>query len=162
MTTEQTTETTETTGTPAELNAHVKRVEAENKALKNQVLGAHLNAIGLSPEEGLGIAILDSYKGDQYTVEAVKEYAADKYKYTPTVTEPEVPEPNEVPTVPGEAATQTLETLEAVSAPATPPPATDAVADAEAKLISPEVTPQDAQASLAEKMARYKAINMQP
>jgi hypothetical protein len=122
---------------------------AEAKNLRSELVGTHLEKIGLSPEEGLGIAIKEAFEGKP-TLEEVTSFASERYKYVP----PDVPvEPAQVT----EPATR-IEQVQDGSTPVVPPPDVDPVTEAEQKLIDPEATRADGQESVAVKMARYQQV----
>ena len=51
---------------------------AENA--ESQLVGIHLGTMGLDPSEGLGVAVVESFKGE-VTLENIAAHASDKYKY---------------------------------------------------------------------------------
>lgn len=129
----------------AELRAYNDRLKEENKKLRSAAMRAELREIGLTPDAGLGVAIVESYKGD-ITAEAIGAFAAEKYKY----------EPAQAPTPPSVEAGERLETLQAIGEPVTPPQPLDAVQEAEGKLVDPEATRQDAITSATLKAQRLQ------
>lgn len=121
---------------------------ADAKAMRNELIEERLEKIGLSPGEGLGIAIMDTFEGVP-TVENLRAHAAEKYKYS---TEPAVPV---------EAVNEPAQRIEGVvegSTPVTPTPAVDPVAAADGRLSEPDANRQDAQRSISEKMTRYREM----
>lgn len=125
----------------AELRAYNDRLVAENAKLRKTAMRSELAAIGLNPDEGLGVAVVETYDGDEITADALSAYAFEKYKYA----SPDTAVPPDV------AAGNRLEQVQAASQPVTPPPATDPVTEAETRLIDPEATRRDAIASITQK-----------
>jgi hypothetical protein len=121
----------------------------EMKEARQELLGHRITGLGLKPDEGLGVAIMESFKGKP-TDDAVREFALERYKYSPA---------EAVPTEAVNEPTQRMEQVSTVSAPVEPPPTVDAVAEADAALHNPEgATRQEAQRSTALKMARYRQM----
>lgn len=121
---------------------------AAAKEMRQELMTERLEKIGLKADEGLGVAIMESFDGTP-TVEALREHAAEKYKYN---TEPAVP----VEAV--NAPAQRMDSVVTESAPVTPTPAVDEVAAAEARLSEADASRADAQASLSQKMTRYRQM----
>lgn len=90
---------------------YANRLKDENKELRTLAMEAALGEIGLSPSEGLGVAIVESYEG-AFTKEAIAEYAESKYKHTAS----NAPVPKEVETH------NRLDELNAVGESVTPTP----------------------------------------
>ena len=155
MTTEQTTATdfddteiTEETPDPntsAELRAYADRLKEENVSLRAGAIGGALREIGLKSDEGLGLAIAETFDGE-ITVENVATFAQEKYKHTAE----NAPVPAEV--IEGEK----LETLAAASTPVTPPPETDSAQEATDKMHDPTTGRDEAIDSLNAKMAQFQ------
>ncbi|MEN8233780.1 MAG: hypothetical protein ABFR89_02515 [Actinomycetota bacterium] len=128
--TTETTEGTETTeapegGAPKELREAYKRSQAENKALKGQLMAGAFADAGLDPEKGIGKAIAKEYDGDM-TADALRAYATDEYGV-------EFPEGSEHPQAPAiTAGTERLERVHSQSAPTVPLTQDQALGKAEA------------------------------
>ncbi len=136
--------TEESSEGPAELRAALKREQDENADMRSEMLELRLQAIGLTSESMLGKAIAKEYKGslDQDSVTA---YAESEYGYegTTEVTPPEV------------EVTERLEELNKVSEPVTPAEPVDRAAETVAKVLDPDATIEDAEASMNAKLAQY-------
>ena len=139
------TEPTEGSRLRQERNAAVEEASGYRSLLVEQ----HLDTLGLKPDEGIGVAIVDSFEGKP-TLEEIATHAAEKYKYEP-------PEPAVVAAQVTEPAAR-IEAVQTESAPVVPPPDVDEVVEAETKLLDPEATRQDAQNSVAAKMGRYQQV----
>lgn len=162
MTTEQTITTTsaantgteqtetETPDANAELRAYADRLKEENKMLRAGAISGALKEIGLSADEGLGLAIAETFDGD-ITAENVANYAQEKYKHTAE----DAPVP--VAVTEGEK----LETLDASSTPVTPPPERDAAREATDKMHDPETGRDEAVASINAKMGQFQEEHYQ-
>lgn len=135
---------------PAGIKEHNKTLVAENKDLRERVMGTDLSAIGLSATDGLGLAIVESYDG-RYEPGSVAEYAKEKYAYAPDGTEVASPMAQQI-----ETAQQQVEDLQAVSTPARPATAMDELAAREARLKENDATRKDAEASLRLKSNMYR------
>jgi hypothetical protein len=90
---------------PAQLREAKDRSDAKAKDYRTQLVEVHIGTIGLSPTEGLGIAIVDAYEGEP-TAEAVAAFANEKYKYVHNPQTPEV-----VPGVPNRAEEHEAQTV---------------------------------------------------
>lgn len=145
-TTEETPEQTEGSRLRQERDAAVKQA----KQYREDALRVRIEGLGLNPDAEMGLAIRRTYKGDDVTEAALKEFAQTEYKMSF-----EEAVPTEVVTEPA----QRIEGVTTASTPVEPPPAVDAVAAAEAPLHSPEgATREQAQASVAAKMTRYREL----
>lgn len=161
MTTEMpSTETTATELTEEEarklandqLREYADRTKARASGLETRVMKSELASMGLTPDEGLGLAIAEGYDGTFEEGDIVR-FATEKYKYEP----PEVV----VPPVTVETARDRVDEVMAAGAEVTPPEPVDEVVEADAKLVEEDATRQDAQRSLSHKLNRYKEIRSQ-
>jgi hypothetical protein len=108
------------------LRAQLEATIAENKALKAEKLRASFEALGLSPDTGLGKAIAKEYDGEIST-EALAVYAKDEYGW-----EGEVTASNPVaPAI--QAGNERLEQIAATSGSVPVPSQQDELAQAEAE-----------------------------
>ena len=118
---------------------------------RKEVLSMRLEKLGLNPEEGLGVAVMETYDGAP-NQEALTAHLVEKYKY-------------EVPVeVPAEKVTQPAERIAQVaenSKPTEMPQEPDPVAVANEKMTDPEAGREEAQESLAAKMQRYRQVRNQ-
>jgi hypothetical protein len=128
-----------------QLRAYADRLKAENQVLRAKAMKAELGEIGLSPDEGLGVAIAESYKGD-ISAEAIAAYASEKYRYDSGLATTPPPA-----VVTGER----LERLDAVSESVTPPPPEDVAGKIAAKVWEADATRKDAENSIAVKMGQF-------
>lgn len=150
-------ETVESSETPEEqpqqtegsrLREERNAAKAEATAMRNELIQERLGKMGLSADEGLGVAIAESFDGVP-TLDNLRAHAAEKYKYQ---TEPAVP---------AEAVNEPAQRIEGVvegSTPVTPTPAVDPVAAADTRLAEADASRADAQASISEKMSRYREM----
>lgn len=58
-----------------------ERADARAEQYRTQLVETRLKEIGLSPTEGLGVAVAESFKGEP-TLEEISAFASEKYKYT--------------------------------------------------------------------------------
>ena len=125
----------------AELRAYNERLKAENQKLRTTALRSSLTEIGLNPEEGLGVAVAESYSGDEFTPEALAAFAQEKYKYVSDQVMPQN-DPN-----------QRVEGLQNVSTPVEPKtePTPGQQATQKVETNSPDATRDDARASINSK-----------
>ena len=65
----------------AQLRDARDRAITKADGLTKELVEVRLGQIGLSPDEGLGIAIAESFKGEP-TLEEIQTFASEKYKYT--------------------------------------------------------------------------------
>lgn len=137
-----------------ELVEYKNRLEAENRDLRMQVMSSHLEAVGLSPEKGLGKAIAKEYKGD-LTPQAIGEYASSEYGHTF-----EAPDNPQVAAV--EEAQQQVEQIQAVSQPIVPATEEDRIAELQQQLETDDATRQTAQATMNAKLGQFIQDNYQP
>jgi hypothetical protein len=123
----------------AELRAYNERLKAENQSLRATALRSALSEIGLSHEEGLGVAVAESYQGDEFTPEALAAFAQEKYKYVS----------DQTPANPNDAQ-QRVEGLHNVSTPVEPrtEPTQGQQAQQKVDQNSPDATRDDARASI--------------
>lgn len=139
----------DTTSAPKDANAELRaaydRLKSENSTLRAAAMRAELREIGLSPDEGLGVAIVESYKGD-ITAEAIGQYAFEKYKHQAA----------QAPVPPAVETGERLDRLAAAGQPVTPPPTPDAIQEAEGRLVSEDATRGDAIASATLKAQRLQ------
>ncbi len=135
----------------AEVREYADRVSKENKSLREGALRTALSDIGLNYEEGLGVAIAESYEGE-ITAEALGTFAAEKYKHQAA----QAPVPAAVVT--GEK----LEGLTAQSSPVDPPVQQDEPAIITAKMHDPESGREEAQASVRAKMTQFNQEHYLP
>ena len=153
MTDETGTETPQPASEPTEgtrLRQERDAAVAQAKAMRSTVIDFRLEQMGLNPNEGIGVAIKDSFKGDHVTVEALRQHAIDK-RYM-TFEEPVEPERVTEPA-------QRIEGITTASTPVEPPPQIDPVVAAEQALHAPEgATREQAQGAMATKMARYRQM----
>lgn len=70
----------ETADTNPQLREALERANTRADNAEKQLVGVHLGKMGLSPEEGLGVAIAESFKGE-VTFDNIASHANDKYKY---------------------------------------------------------------------------------
>jgi hypothetical protein len=153
MTTQETDESVEEqTEEDPGLRAHNKQVEAENKDLRKQVLTQHISAIGLSTEEGLGVAVFEGYKGE-FTEEAVAAFAEEKYGHKFESGEPAAPAAEEL-----ESKEKAVTEVQQSSAPVTPPTTAGDIAALDTALSDPDVDgPKVAAMSIERKLQGYVA-----
>jgi len=146
------------TETSTEQQSEGSRLRQERNDMKTQrdefrkeLLSVRLEQLGLKPDEGLGVAIMEGYNGAP-DKEALITHLADKYRY-------EVPAEIEVEKVtqPADRISQVVEN----SAPVEPPVEVDQVVEAEAKMHDPEAGRVEAQDALATKMQRYRQLRNQ-
>ena len=123
-----------------ELRAHAERMEARAKSLEQRVMRAELEAIGLKDDEGLGLAITETYQGD-FSDGDVARFAEEKYRHSGS----------QAPLPPSVTTAQRLEQVQAASIPVEPTPESNPVEAAEARLVSEDATRQDAIASIRQK-----------
>ncbi len=135
----------------AEVKAWAERVGSENKQLREGAMRTALTDIGLNFEQGLGVAIADSYEG-VITAEAVSAYALEKYKHQ--AAQAIVP--------PVVVAGEKLDDLNALSSPVTPPVKVDEAQEATDKMFDPEAGVDEARTSLAHKMAQFNQEHYLP
>jgi len=135
----------------AEVKAWAERTSTENKQLREAVLDVYLQNIGLKRDEGLGVAIAETYRGPM-TQEALTAYASEKYRYSAAA----------APTTPAEESEARLTQLQAASAPVNPPAEVDPEAEATAKMHDPESGRNEAKASVAAKMAQFRREHYLP
>lgn len=127
------------------LQQHVKKLEAENATYRAQLVGVHLDALGLDPEKGLGKAILKEYKGE-ISVEAVAAFAKDEYGHE-SATPPEAPA--EV------TQGQNIDALQQQGQSLLPQPTLTPEQIAEQRMHDPHATREDAAAAVASKVAAF-------
>lgn len=128
-----------------ELRAYAERMKEERDQYRNEAWRAVLGDLGLKPDEGLGVALMDSYTG-LVNVEKVSEFAAQKYKFQPETSTP----PPEV--VAGARVEQVMQAGSVV----TPPPPDQAEVEAIAKMYDPEAGTAEAMESLTVKLAKLQ------
>lgn len=119
----------------------------ENKELRKLAMETALDKIGLKPEEGLGLAIVETFKGT-ISHQAIADYAESKYKHSTgkqTVTDPAV------------TAADQIEQLNAEGQSVTPTPQPTPGEEAAHKVDSgdPEVDRSTAINSVAAKMGQF-------
>lgn len=128
-----------------QLQSHLKKVEAENAALRGQLVAVHITEIGLDPEKGLGKAITKEYQGD-ISAEAVATFAREEYGH----------EAADTPAAPPEVAqAQNIDTLNQGSATVTPPEQPSEAELAEQRMHDPQSTREDATAAIAAKAQAF-------
>ena len=155
---------------PAGLRQHAEDLELQNKdkdetiaQLRGQVMGTHLEKIGLLPSEGLGKAIIQTYEGE-ITEEAIASHAQEEYSYSQSA--PAAPAPTEEDPAPTQ--TQTAEDLAAqqaaaqslagVSSPIVPTPnAAPTDQDYDTALAAEDATSEVASASIQHKLNRLRS-----
>ncbi len=135
----------------AEVREYADRVSKENKGLREGAMRTALTDIGLNFDEGLGVAIADSYDG-VITAEAVSAYALEKYKHQAA----QAPVPAVV------VAGEKIDDLNALSTPVTPPVKIDEAKEATDKMLDPETGVEEARRSLAYKMAQFNQEHYLP
>jgi hypothetical protein len=64
----------------AQLRDARDRAISKSEGLTKELVEVRLGQIGLNPDEGLGVAIAEGFKGDP-TLEEISAYATEKYKY---------------------------------------------------------------------------------
>jgi hypothetical protein len=132
----------------SQLRRKMKEAETKAEQWRNEVLKMRVKEIGLSPDEGLGIAVLETFDGDP-TPDGVKAFASERYKY-------------QVPASSEEVATRTaapagrIDTVANSGGSIEPPPQVDPLVEADKKLADPEATRQDAINALTMKTARMR------
>lgn len=126
------------------LQNHNKRLEKENQELRAQLIGVHLNDLGLDPEKGLGKAIAKEYKGEM-TAEAVATFAREEYQHE-TAT-PEAP--------PEVVQTQNIDTLNTQGASPVPTPQPTPEQIAAEKMHDPDASREEASQSLTAKVGDF-------
>ena len=134
-----------------EVREYADRTKAENKTLREGALRTALSDIGLNYEEGLGVAIAESYSGE-ITAEALGAFALEKYKHQAA----QAPVPAAVVT------SEKIETLNAQSSPVTEPEPKDEPAIVTAKMDDPESGVEEAKASIVEKMTQFNTEHYLP
>lgn len=129
-----------------QLRAWAEAQKAENQKLRGMAMKSALGEIGLNPEEGLGVAIVESYDGE-ITEDAVAKYAEEKYKYT-SGQQPPPPEVN---------SGDKIDQLNAQGQSVTPEPEPDEGQKATQKIEGndPEATQRDAISSVASKTSQF-------
>lgn len=148
----------------AAVREFAETTNAENKTLRASTLGQHLADIGLSPDKGLGKAIAQSYTGDPTKVgeHALEEYGHEKPAETaegqPAPVAEEKPEVNVQAEQLAASQAQAAQAMEG-STSDTPVLPEDKTAEYDAKMIDPESTREDAEASVAHKLAGFVQEN---
>lgn len=147
---------------PSQLRKWAEAQQAENKALRSQLIGAQLREIGLDPDTGLGKAIAKEYAGS-IDPDAVATFAAEEYGYTPA---PPAQETDTPPAPPVEAPPTRAQELAAVSnpldvtmansAPVEPVSVDDMLARFDQAAGRGEATRADAVTSIAHKVAIFE------
>lgn len=129
-----------------QLREWANSVVDENKGLRKMAMKSALGEIGLTPEEGLGVAIVESYEGE-ITEEAIAKYAEEKYKHTPG----QAPPPPEV------SSGDKVDQLNAQGQSVTPEPEETEGQKATQKIEGndPEADSRDAISSVAEKTNQF-------
>lgn len=137
----------------AELKAYNKRLEAENRELKRGALEKGIAALDLDPSKELGLAVMKHYpvKDQPVTEEAIAEWTANEYEYSP----PTAPAAVEVADA-IDAGNAVAEGIESISEPVAPITSEDEIAQLDAKLADPESTRQDATRSISQKMQGFE------
>ena len=135
----------------AEVREYADRTAKENKTLRAGAMKTALSDIGLNSEEGLGVAIVETYDGE-ITAEALGAYALEKYKHQAA----QAPVPAAVVT--GEK----LDALNSQSSPVDPPVEQDEPAIITAKMHDPEAGVKEAQASVQAKMRQFNQEHYLP
>ena len=132
-----------------QLRAWANQTAEENKELKALAMRSALGEIGLNAEEGLGLAIVESFDG-KITDEAVAKYAQEKYRYG-TGQQPAAP------TTPDVQAAQRADALNAAGQSVTPTPQPTAGQQATEKVDGndPEAGRQEAIQSTTVKMGDF-------
>ena len=133
-----------------QLRDYARRMKDERDSLRGQVLGSHLQSIGLEADKGLGKAIAQQYDGDA-TAEAVAAYARSEFSYEP---------PTQATAADQQAQAQAerqavIDGVQSQSNPVAPRTNLDRIAELDAKLADPEATRQDAQSALSAKLEQY-------
>lgn len=134
---------------PAELIEYKKRLEAENKVLREQLTATHLGAIGLEPDKGLGKAISQTFKGDP-SAEAIATFARDEYGHElpPPAVDPAQAEAIQA----AQAAQAASQSVQMASAPLAPATQTDQLRAHDQRLAEPDATAADAKAAITDKV----------
>jgi len=70
----------ETADTNPQLREALERANTRADNAEKQLVGVRLGKMGLAPDEGLGVAIAESFKGE-VTFDNIAAHANDKYKY---------------------------------------------------------------------------------
>ena len=135
----------------AEVREYADRVSKENKSLREGALRTALTDIGLNYEEGLGVAVAESYDGE-INAEALGAFAQEKYKYQAA----QAPVPAAV------VAGEKLESLNAQSSPVTPPVEEDEAAITTGKMHDPETGTKEAKASIIAKSRQFNTEHYLP
>ena len=149
----QATETPDDSPQNDNYKSYVKRIEAQNKTLKAQVLDTHISDIGLNPATGLGVAVRESFQGDDFSLEAVTTFAETKYGHVA-----KAPEPTQVAEV--RQAQTSVDNVASETVPVVPVnPMSDNLVGLENKMIGEDGTAQDAANSLTAKVAAYREQN---
>ena len=130
---------------PKGLRQKLSRVEKENKALREQVMTTHLDALGLRADTGLGKAIFKEYTGD-FSLEAVRQYAAEEYGHDSGTVTTEFPEV---------VTADRIASINAVTTSVIPPPPVDQAAEVTAKMHDPEAGRPEAEASINAKLDQF-------
>lgn len=133
---------------PKELREYAQRVEAENAKLRAKAMKSELAELGLSPDQGLGVAIVESYSGE-IDAAAIAAFAQEKYKYTP----------EHAPTPPAVISSERLDGLSTDAESVTPAQDVDEAAQITAKMNDPDAGRDDARASLAAKVDQFAREN---
>jgi len=79
-----------TTEAPPQLREARDRALEKADTYRQELVKVRLADIGLSPDEGLGIAVAESFKGEP-TLEAIAQHAQEKYRYTFDASTPTTP-----------------------------------------------------------------------
>ena len=135
----------------AELRAFNETLKSENAALRSRVMSQDLKEIGLQPDAGLGLAIVESYEG-RYEPGSVAEYARDKYQYSH---EGGAPVESQAAQDVEQVQAQT-DQLQATSVSAMPETQSDRLRAHDQRMADPEATRQDAQNALTDKLSAYR------
>ena len=125
-------------------------------AMRSQLVGGHLQNIGLDPSTGLGKAIAKEYDGD-VTAEAVAAFAMSEYGHEPQAPQPVMQEPP----VAQQQFDQQQQAAAFGSASGSIAPTTpeDVIGAHDQRLGSQEATRQDALNSLEAKVQHYPVFH---
>ena len=136
----------------AQLRDARDRAITKADGLTKELVEVRLGQIGLNPDEGLGVAIAEGFKGDP-TLEEISSYASEKYKYVYDPNNPAAGQTSEAEVL---AEAQANEGQTVMNAARSVQPDDERLQQAnqtDQKLLDGETpTPQDIQGGIAAKM----------
>jgi hypothetical protein len=150
MSDENTTSELEENSAIKNMRATIEREQARNAELTQQLVGQHLQTLGLEPDRGLGKAIAKGYDGE-VSADAIAAYAKTEYDYEPQAAPP--------------AAEQAVQQQQRVaqfgsaSAALQPQGPEDVIASHDNRLASPDANRRDALNALEAKVQHYPVFH---